>query len=60
MWLTRSNLHSRYNDTSIIQLAGNGGFIIKKRQEPKSKFLYGPIFSPIRRRKFKTLFKTII
>lgn len=60
MWLAKSQLQNYYTDGSISNLVGSGGFIVKKRQDPKSKFLRGPISRSINRKKFKTLFKTLI
>jgi ribosomal protein L14 len=45
---------------SVSKLVNNSAFIIRKRQDPKSKFLNGPILRSIKRRKFKTLFKVLI
>lgn len=41
-------------------MQGNNAFIIKKKQDPKSKYLKGPITRFIKRRKFKSLFKVIV
>lgn len=49
-----------YNDSSLSYIKGNAGFIIRKKQDPKSKFLNGPVNRSIRRRKLLTLFKTIL
>jgi ribosomal protein L14 len=38
----------------------NAGFIVKKKQDPKSKFLNGPISRSLRRKKLLTLFKLLI
>ena len=49
-----------YKDMSTVKLKGNGGFLIKKRQDPKSKFINGPVSKTIRRKKFQVLFKLSI
>ena len=56
-WVSGSNRHRNYLDGSTSVLRGNNGFIIKKKQDPKSKFINGPITKSIKRRKFYTLFK---
>jgi ribosomal protein L14 len=58
--IVRSNLPNSYIDGSKIFMVGNSGFLIKKKQEPKSKFLNGPISRCIRRRKFLSLFKLVL
>lgn len=58
LWLIKSNKLRLYRDSSSIHLLGSGGFVIKKKSDPKSKYLKGPICRNIKRRRFKTLFKT--
>ena len=59
-WLVRTNKHALLADGSITKLMNNSAFIIRKRQDPKSKFLNGPVLRSIKRRKFKTLFKVLV
>lgn len=47
-------------DGSVIYFKHNNAVLIKKKQDLKSKYLFGPISSNLRRKKFKTVFKTII
>lgn len=44
--------------TSIFWV--NSGILIKKKQNPKSKYLQGPTTYNLRRKKFKSLYKTIL
>lgn len=60
VWLTKSNRLKVYKDKSFLFLRGSGGIIIKKKQDPKSKFLNGVMWRGIKRKKFKTLFKSIL
>lgn len=45
---------------NFVKFSFNGGFILKKRNEPKSKFIYGLTFFFLRSKKFKSLFKVVI
>lgn len=47
-------------DGSVLYFRYNNALIIKKKQDLKSKYIFGPVSAAIRRKKFKTLFKTII
>jgi len=38
----------------------NSGFVIKKRNDPKSKFLNGPVSKSLRKKKLLTLFSKVI
>lgn len=57
--IVRTNKSVNYLDGASLQLWGNSGFLIKKKQEPKSRFLNGPTTRTLRRKKFITLFKTV-
>lgn len=57
--IVRTNRQEVYRDGSQVQLTGNSAFLIKKKNDVKSKFLNGPITRHIKRRKFITLFKTV-
>ena len=46
--------------SSIFKLKGNSGYILKKRQEPKSKFLNGPVLRLMSRKKTGSLFPVIL
>jgi ribosomal protein L14 len=47
-------------DGSVFYSPQNNGFIIRKKQDLKSKYTFGPVVSTFKRRRFKTLFKTIL
>jgi ribosomal protein L14 len=60
MYLIRAN-YKLFNKSSLqIYFSVNSGFLIKKKQDPKSKFLYGPISRLIKRKKVLSLFKLVI
>ena len=60
MFLVRSN-YKLFNKASFyLTFRGNTGFIIKKKNDAKSKFLHGPISRLLKRKKVLTLFKTVI
>lgn len=48
------------SDGSSIVLPSNNGFLLKKKQDLRSKYIFGPISKTFKRKKFKTLFKKII
>jgi len=47
-------------DGSVFYFNQNSCILIKKKQNPKSKYLFGAVSYKIRRKKFKTLFKLVI
>ena len=47
-------------DGSTSLFRYNSGILIKKKQNPKSKYLQGPTVSLLRRKKFKTLYKIVL
>lgn len=47
-------------DGSSTSFASNTGILIKKKQNVKSKYLQGPSTYHIKRKKFKTLYKTLV
>ena len=58
--ITRVVRKNSTSDGLTYQFSTNAGVSIKKKSEPKSKFLNGPIGFSIKRRKISTLFKNII
>lgn len=44
-------------DGSLLHFKNNNVILLKKKQEPKSKYLHGPVSIMMRRKKFLTLFK---
>lgn len=59
-WIIRANRLISNPDARGIRFNENCGIIIKKRNDPKSKFLLGPITRKIGRKKLLTLFKVVI
>ena len=57
-------IRSKYNvykkNGSSVYFQKNAAVLIKKRQDLKSKYLYGPVTKNLKRKKFLLLFKKII
>lgn len=57
-------IRTKYNlnrpDGSVLFFKNNNSILLKKKQEPKSKYIYGPSSSMLKRKKFSSLFKIII
>lgn len=47
-------------DGSVLYFNHNNGVLVKKKQDLKSKYLFGPIAYNLNRKKFKSLYKTVI
>lgn len=47
-------------DGSSMKLPSNNGFLLKKKQDLRSKYIFGPISKTFKRKKFKSLFKKVI
>lgn len=60
MLIIRTRNVNRYRDGSTIRFVDNSGICIKKKQDPKSKFLNGPISRSILRRRFLALFHYVL
>lgn len=58
--LIRSKFKIKRNDNSVIFFPANNCILIKKRQDLKSKYFYGPVSKQIRRKKFINLFDIIM
>ena len=58
--LLRTNFTNFKNDGQTLKFYSNNGILVKKKQNPKSKYLFGPISSKVRRKKFKLLFRTVL
>lgn len=56
----RSRFKSTKFDGSYSLFNANSVILLKKRQDLKSKYLYGPVPFEIRRKKFLNLFKSVI
>ena len=60
LFYVRSRGMKNYLDGSVIRFDSNSAICIKKKQDPKSKYLNGPISRRILRRRFLVLFKYVI
>ena len=58
--VVRTIFKTKYRDASEVRFRVNSAVCIKKKNDPKSKFLNGPISRELKRRKFTTLFKKVI
>lgn len=58
--IIRAKYVRRKNDGSSISFNNNNTILLKKKQDVKSKYIYGPATSLIKRKKFITLFSTIL
>lgn len=58
--IVRVNYLNKKKDHSIIKVYNNNGIIIRKKHNPKSKFLYGAVLRSISRKKFLTLYNYVI
>lgn len=47
-------------DGSVIYFPYNNALIIKKKQDLKSKYIFGPVSAMIHRKKFKSIFRIVI
>jgi len=47
-------------DGSVLYFPHNNALIIKKKQDLKSKYIFGPVSAMIHRKKFKSIFKTVV
>jgi len=60
LFVVRSNRNVVYKSGFTLKWPDNSGIVIRKKQDPKSKFLNGPISRNSKRRKFLTLFKAVL
>ena len=58
--LIRNKFNVKKNDSSVIFFKNNNFVLIKKKQDLKSKYLYGPVSKIMKRKKFLLLFKIIL
>jgi large subunit ribosomal protein L14 len=58
--LIRTKYQNKRNDGSITLFKNNSIILLKKKQDVKSKYLFGPVSYTIKRKKFLSLFKIII
>ena len=60
VWLARTCYKQRTRAGHNISFPENTGFLIKKKSDPKSKFINGPSLKLLKRKKFTTLFRKVI
>ena len=53
-------LMRRLDGAEQLRFYENSIILIKKKQNPKSKYIFGPSVFNLKRKKFKTLFKSVI
>ena len=58
--IVRNKYRVKKNDGSAIYFKKNSIIILKKKQDLKSKYLYGPVSLALKRKKFLTLFSSVI
>jgi|TARA_B100000768_G_scaffold156935_1_gene154722 large subunit ribosomal protein L14 len=58
--LVRTAFPNQRLDGSVSRFYENSIILIKKKQNPKSKYIFGPSVFNLKRKKFKTLFKSVI
>jgi len=58
--IVRNKYNVRKNDGSSIYFNNNNTILLKKKQDVKSKYLYGPISTKIKRKKFLSLFTFVL
>ena len=60
MLVVRTANKARRVDGSSTIFKMNAGLLIRKKQNPKSKYLQGPTIYQLKRKKFKSLYKIIL
>lgn len=58
--IVRNKYNIRKKDGSSVYFNGNNTILLKKKQDLKSKYLYGPVSTLIKRKKFLTLFSYVL
>lgn len=58
--LIRSSYNTKKIDGSSIYFKSNSTVLLKKKQDLKSKYLYGPVSFNLKRKKFLTLFTYVL
>lgn len=58
--IVRSNFIQSKYDNSSVRFRTNNIIIIRKKQDPKSKYLNGPISRSVNRKKFLSLFSKVL
>ena len=55
--IVKTNSKLLIRDGSTVRFNSNTGILIKKKSEPRSKYVYGPIYAVFKRKRFLSLFK---
>ena len=58
--IVRTRYVIRRNDGVVIFFKANNMILIRKRQDVKPKYIYGPTSEKLKRKRFITIFKTVI
>ena len=58
--IVRVNRGALRLDSRLTRLRNNSGIVIFKKQNPRSKYHYGPILRNLHRKKFISLFKLVL
>ena len=58
--VVRVNITNKKSDHSTLRVYRNNGIIIRKKHNPKSKYLYGAALRSINRKKFLSLYNYVI
>ncbi len=58
--IIRTKFPTKRLDGSVLYFKYNNALLIRKKQDLKSKYVFGPVSSTINRKKFKSIFKTVI
>ena len=58
--IVRTKFPTKRLDGSVLYFRYNNAILIRKKQDLKSKYVFGPVSSTINRKKFKSIFKTIV
>lgn len=57
--IVRARYNTTKNDGSVVYFKNNNTVLLKKKQELKSKYLYGPVCYKLKRKKFLALFSFV-
>jgi large subunit ribosomal protein L14 len=58
--IVRTKFPTKRLDGSVLLFRVNSLLIIKKKQDLRSKYVFGPVSATIQRKKFKSIFRTIL
>ena len=47
-------------DGGVVYFNSNNAILIRKKQDLKSKYIFGPVTTTLHRKKFKTLFNKVL